>query len=195
MAGDVDRDLRASDADREKAVAELRVHHHAGRLDDDELEERVATAYGAKTVGPLYDVLGDLPVVQIGAVAPIVPHVVDERGYGVRAFHQEHELPTDPRTTWEEAISTILPGLMSVGYFVVERSAERGIVLAIEERPWWTWALAVGFFPFGLAALWIKDQERVSLRIEPRRGGGTRLVVHGRARRRVRRTFATLSSG
>ena len=41
-------DLRASDADREEAVERLRVAGLEGRLDGDELEDRIAAAYGAR---------------------------------------------------------------------------------------------------------------------------------------------------
>ena len=42
--------LRASDADREQVVAALRDHFGAGRLSDDELDDRIASAYRAKTL-------------------------------------------------------------------------------------------------------------------------------------------------
>jgi Domain of unknown function (DUF1707)/Domain of unknown function (DUF4190) len=41
-------DLRASDADREAAVERLRAAALDGRLDGDELEERLGQAYGAR---------------------------------------------------------------------------------------------------------------------------------------------------
>jgi hypothetical protein len=41
-------ELRASDADREAAVARLRTAALDGRLDSDELEERLAQAYSAR---------------------------------------------------------------------------------------------------------------------------------------------------
>jgi hypothetical protein len=41
-------DLRASDADREAAVERLRVAGLEGRLDNDELEQRIEAAYGAR---------------------------------------------------------------------------------------------------------------------------------------------------
>ena len=44
-------DLRASDAEREAAVAHLREHGAAGRLTMDELDDRSARAYAARTVG------------------------------------------------------------------------------------------------------------------------------------------------
>ena len=42
-----DPELRASDREREDAVTRLREHGAAGRLDVDELEERIGSAYAA----------------------------------------------------------------------------------------------------------------------------------------------------
>jgi hypothetical protein len=53
--------LRASDADREQLAAELRVHALAGRIDTDELEDRVQSAYRARTLGELDALRRDLP--------------------------------------------------------------------------------------------------------------------------------------
>jgi hypothetical protein len=67
--------LRASDADRESIVAQLREHGAAGRLDVDELEQRVGAAYAARTHGELAALLGDLPAkVATRAVAPRHAH-------------------------------------------------------------------------------------------------------------------------
>jgi hypothetical protein len=56
-----DPTLRASDTDRESVVSELREHGAAGRLDVDELEQRVGAAYAARTHGDLGGLLADLP--------------------------------------------------------------------------------------------------------------------------------------
>ena len=53
--------LRASDADRERVAAELRRHHLDGRLDTDELQERLERCYAARTAGELAPLLADLP--------------------------------------------------------------------------------------------------------------------------------------
>ncbi|HEY3774294.1 MAG TPA: DUF1707 domain-containing protein [Solirubrobacteraceae bacterium] len=53
--------LRASDADREQLAGELRAHAVAGRIDTDELEERVQAAYSARTLGDLDELRRDLP--------------------------------------------------------------------------------------------------------------------------------------
>jgi hypothetical protein len=56
-----DREIRASDGERESAVVALREHGAQGRLDVDELEQRVGAAYAARTRGELADLLADLP--------------------------------------------------------------------------------------------------------------------------------------
>lgn len=61
VAARQDPTLRASDVERETAVSELREHGAAGRLDVEELEQRVGAAYGARTLGELRAVLSDLP--------------------------------------------------------------------------------------------------------------------------------------
>jgi hypothetical protein len=54
--------LRASDEDRERLVDELNEHAVAGRLDTDELEERLQSAYAARTTAELDTLRRDLPV-------------------------------------------------------------------------------------------------------------------------------------
>jgi DUF1707 SHOCT-like domain len=54
------RDLRASDADRERVVALLRDAHGDGRLTADEHAERVHGAYTARTLGELTALTADL---------------------------------------------------------------------------------------------------------------------------------------
>src|SRR3954453_14514528 len=54
-------ELRASDADREHVAEALRRHHLEGRLDTDELQERLDRCYAARTAGELAPLLQDLP--------------------------------------------------------------------------------------------------------------------------------------
>jgi hypothetical protein len=53
--------IRASDEDREQLIADLNEHMAAGRLDADELDERVQAAYAAKTRAELDALRRDLP--------------------------------------------------------------------------------------------------------------------------------------
>jgi hypothetical protein len=56
-----DSSLRASQAERDRTVEDLRVHAGEGRLDVEELEARLDAALAAKTRGDLRDVVKDLP--------------------------------------------------------------------------------------------------------------------------------------
>ena len=67
--GGVNPDWLAASADRERAVGVLRAGFTEGRLTQDELDERVAQAYAARTYGQLWALTADLP---IGALP--VPH-------------------------------------------------------------------------------------------------------------------------
>jgi Domain of unknown function (DUF1707) len=59
--GPYDRSLRAADSDREAVADILREQHIAGRLDSDELQERIDRYYSAKTYAELDAVVADLP--------------------------------------------------------------------------------------------------------------------------------------
>jgi hypothetical protein len=54
-------DMRAGDADREQLVERLRVANTEGRLDADELVERITAALAARTYGELAALVADLP--------------------------------------------------------------------------------------------------------------------------------------
>jgi hypothetical protein len=54
-------DVRASDQDREKLADELREHAVAGRLEIDELEDRLQATYAARTTTELDALRRDLP--------------------------------------------------------------------------------------------------------------------------------------
>jgi len=54
-------ELRVSDQERERVAKEIREHFAAGRLTDDELDQRVAAVYAARTQSELADLRSDLP--------------------------------------------------------------------------------------------------------------------------------------
>src|SRR3712207_2553676 len=62
--------MRASDADRERAADLLRQHYGAGRLSEDELDQRVESAYAARTTGELAELTTDLPAVRTPRSTP-----------------------------------------------------------------------------------------------------------------------------
>jgi hypothetical protein len=54
-------EMRASDADRDRVAAALREHCAQGRIDVDELNDRLDGVYSARTLGDLQKVTDDLP--------------------------------------------------------------------------------------------------------------------------------------
>lgn len=56
-----DGEVRASDADREDTVLQLQRGLGQGRLTVDEFDERVQSAYAARTLGELAELTRDLP--------------------------------------------------------------------------------------------------------------------------------------
>jgi hypothetical protein len=70
--------LRASDADRDRAALRLREAAAEGRLDTDELEERVGAVYGAKWMADLDRLTSDVtplpPPTPVPPPVPVPPH-------------------------------------------------------------------------------------------------------------------------
>jgi hypothetical protein len=64
------RRMRVSDAERERVAAFLREQALEGRLDHEELEDRIGGAYHAKTAGELEDLIEDLPHRRVPAARP-----------------------------------------------------------------------------------------------------------------------------
>lgn len=63
------RQMRASDADRERVAQVLQKAHGEGRIDLGELDERLASVYAAKTYGELVPLTSDLGVLPFGEVS------------------------------------------------------------------------------------------------------------------------------
>jgi Flp pilus assembly protein TadB len=62
--------MKASDADRDAVLAALSEHFQAGRLTQDELEDRTGRALAARTHGELDALMADLPGWRRPAAAP-----------------------------------------------------------------------------------------------------------------------------
>lgn len=186
-------DARASDAERETAVARLRHAAAEGRLTVDELDARSARAYAAVTRGDLARLLADLPApVAPSAAGPPSRRTADPGGIGRRPFTYVFELPVEPVAAMDAALRTMVPALADGGYELVQRDAHR-LAFSYAYRPGWV-VLPVVLLPaVGLLALLVKEHDRVTIDLEAAPSGGTRLVVRGHAPRRVRRAFAQLA--
>jgi hypothetical protein len=66
--------LRVSDQDRDEAALQIREHYAAGRLTDDELNERLEAAYAARTEGDLDEIRRDLPPLPVSRAAQVAEH-------------------------------------------------------------------------------------------------------------------------
>lgn len=71
--------IRASDEDRERTVAILREHFHAGRLDTEEFEARCEEAWGSRMISSLWHAVRELPL------APPAPAVAPARARGANS--------------------------------------------------------------------------------------------------------------
>jgi hypothetical protein len=76
------RNLRASDADRERVANVLREAAGDGRLSMDELDERLDAVYAAKTYAELEPITHDLPGAGTDVPAPTVAAAGGGRRYG-----------------------------------------------------------------------------------------------------------------
>jgi hypothetical protein len=68
-------DVRVGDVEREAVAEQLRDHWAAGRLTLDELDRRLADAYGAATRGDLGVLVSDLPAEVVVETETGVPPV------------------------------------------------------------------------------------------------------------------------
>ena len=68
--------LRVSDADRDRAIAELSEHFQAGRLTADELDDRTGRALQARTTADLAALFTDLPRRQVPVTSAVPPSPV-----------------------------------------------------------------------------------------------------------------------
>jgi Domain of unknown function (DUF1707) len=64
-------DLRVSDADRDRALAELSDAFRVGRITADEFDQRSGQALAARTGNELTALLADLPLVRAAPAAPV----------------------------------------------------------------------------------------------------------------------------
>jgi hypothetical protein len=87
----------AANADRERAVGVLRAGFTEGRLSQEELDDRVAQAYAARTYGQLWALTADLP-------AGALPY---PQGHGV-VVPQE----AGPPSHWKPAAALIITALV-----------------------------------------------------------------------------------
>lgn len=157
--------VRASDAERERAVQVLRDQCVQGRLTVDELDERVTQAYTATTRAELARLVADLPS---PLARPATRNHAKLWWPGMAAFHVERVLRTRIDRVFEDALRIMVP-----------RMAMAGFVLHRERPP-------------RLLEFLAEDGAHVGVVLHGTPDGGTLVAAFGEAPHGVRRAFATL---
>jgi Domain of unknown function (DUF1707) len=101
----------AASADRERAVSVLRAGFAEGRLSQDELDDRVAQAYAARTYGQLWTLTADLPAgpLPYPQFLPVLPHAPGPYSQGPGAMMP---LDTAPDNRWRSAATLVITALV-----------------------------------------------------------------------------------
>lgn len=120
-------EIRASDADRDRAAEMLREHCAQGRITLDELQERLEITYAAKTIGALQQVTADLPEEDLYEL-PVPAHLRAStlpvrKGSGA-------VVPHGSRTAWATWATV---NLICVTVWLLTMVASGPIF------PWWIW--------------------------------------------------------
>jgi hypothetical protein len=92
----------AGNADRERAVGVLRAGFTEGRLTQDELDDRIARAYAARTYGDLWTLIADLPAGPL-PYPPGVPYPQGDPAVPASA---------EPATNWHSAAALVITALV-----------------------------------------------------------------------------------
>jgi hypothetical protein len=145
MIGAGDGRMRASTADRERAIDVLKAGFSEGRLSKDEYDERVSQAYAARTYSDLAMITADLPGGQMAAPypAPFLP--VPRRTNSMAVASLVCGL-AQPFTVGLTTLPAVILGHMAHGQ--IRRTGEEGNALA-------TVGLVLGWLGIGFAVLLI----------------------------------------
>ncbi len=157
--------MLASDREREATILRLRAAHLEGRIDTDELEERVGRAHAARTRDELTAVAADVPA----RVADVEPTDGVPRVPGRRHFSERKLLGAPMPAVRTRLLEHVLPPLERHGYYVHRQSADS---IAVENR--------------------LRTGSRFTIRLRDAGDHHTLVLVHGAATLAVRRVFAGL---
>jgi hypothetical protein len=135
-------ELRASDADREAVVERLRTAAMEGRLDAEELEERVSAAYGARWESELERLTAD--VTPLAVSPPLPPVFVQPRTKRINPYAIASLVMSLLWIAWLGSIAAVVFGHIALRQIARSRDTESGSGLAIA-------GLALGYV--GLAVL------------------------------------------
>lgn len=125
------RDLRISDADRHRVAELLREAAGEGRLDLEELDERLGATYAAKTYGDLVPLTVDLP--HAGGLPAVRPAQLPDGIPG----HQTARTPAGLAPTWNTSLAIMSEsrraGVWDIGETHVATALMGSVVLDLRE--------------------------------------------------------------
>jgi hypothetical protein len=159
-----------------------------GRLSVDELTERLHATFSARTLGELDGLTRDLPAAERPSPPearrrPLAP--------GMRAFEARIAGSAPREEVTANVLARLAPVLSRCGYELVSRDAD-SVVFEREQRPGWTYAVAVGVPIFGLLALLHRERRRIVVAITEPSAGGTVVTLYGVAPLGLRQALAEL---
>jgi hypothetical protein len=117
------RDLRISDADRHRVAELLREAAGEGRLDLDELDQRLEQTYAAKTYGDLVPLTLDLPG-HADTTPALRPGGVPARGHDGRPVHA----PAGAAPTWNTSLAIMSESTRGGVWLVGERHVATAVM-------------------------------------------------------------------
>lgn len=127
MGSEAHPDMRASDADRDRVAKALQEHFAQGRLDNDEFNTRLASAYASKTLSELEPLTLDLPERDLYQLqAPATPDPVRLGRGGVLR---------DPALVIPWMVWAGVSALNLAIWMIIALSTGAGFDL----YPWWIW--------------------------------------------------------
>ncbi len=99
--------LRVGDAERDEVTSALHEHFAQGRLDREELDERLTATLSARTAGDLREVVRDLP----GTATPVRPRTRGRPTHASRTGSRAlGSRPLGPRTPRSRALGSRASG-------------------------------------------------------------------------------------
>lgn len=159
--------MLASDDEREATVLRLRAAHLEGRLETDELEQRVERAAAARTYEDLQALEADLPAIRPAADISTTHGV--PRWPGRRHFSERKILNAPEERVREAALAFIVPPLERYGFFLHQEGSD----VLVFTNP--------------------RTTDRIMVRLRRAGSHQTLVLAHGTAPLAVRKAFARLS--
>lgn len=152
MAADGFGHMRASTADRERAVDVLKAAFAEGRLTADEYQERVGQAFSSRTYAELGALTADLPIGPLGTMMPSQPAHVPSQPAHVAV---PGRTPVNSLAV-VSLICALIPGFPAAAAVITGFAAQRQISKTGERG----WALAsagitIGGFSLALLLLFV----------------------------------------